>query len=162
MLSQARLKELFNYDPETGFFTNIGRRGETCAGHLNTTGYRQIRIDGKLFCAHRLVWLYVHGAFPTEYLDHINRNKDDNRICNLREANRSQNNRNGSRRRNNKTGVPGVCLASDRYLGNYRAFIRIDGKQKDLGIFETLAEAAAVRKAAELKYFGEFAPKEAA
>lgn len=90
MLTQARLKELFHYDKETGAFTHIkARRGVRVGkilGCLANNGYLVIRADGKLYLAHRLAWMYVHGAFPPDQLDHINRMRTDNRLCNLRLA----------------------------------------------------------------------------
>jgi hypothetical protein len=97
-LTQARLRELLSYDPETGTFiwrTRSNPRGPDLtgrrAGGLDGEGYWHIRIDGKLYGGHRLAWLWVHGRLPNGRLDHINRSQADNRIANLREANPSQN-----------------------------------------------------------------------
>lgn len=92
-----RLRSLLSYH-EDGTLRwreswNAQTRAGQIAGSLNTTGYRRIRIDGVRYPAHRLVWLYHHGNHPEDQLDHINRNRDDNRIINLRECNNSQNSR---------------------------------------------------------------------
>ena len=96
ILTQKRLKEVLSYCQSSGMFiwenpkSNRVVKGDT-AGAKDHYGYIVIRIDGVLYKAHRLVWLYVHGAMPDGNLDHINRVKDDNRVSNLRVANQSQN-----------------------------------------------------------------------
>ena len=82
-MDQIRLMYLMHYDPETGLFTRLtsnrkDRIGVT-PGARNTNGHVQIRVDGVLYMAHRLAWLYVHGSFPQKQLDHINGDKTDNR-----------------------------------------------------------------------------------
>lgn len=97
MITQEQLKELLDYDPDTGIFTwkvdriaiGAGRK----AGWLSPRGYIYITINSRRYLAHRLVWLYAHGFLPSE-LDHINRDASDNRLCNLRVVTGSQNNRN--------------------------------------------------------------------
>ena len=95
MLTQERLKELLEYDPETGFFTRlIGRSGPRArsgdvAGCDNGQGYIRIYVDGRPYKGHRLAWFYVHGAWPRE-IDHINGDKSDNKLANLRPATRSR------------------------------------------------------------------------
>jgi len=90
-VTAARLREVLDYNPETGIFTNRIRRGSKGAagaeaGTLTPTGYRNIVIDGRLYPAHRLAWLYVHGTMPKWTIDHINHRRDDNRIANLRDV----------------------------------------------------------------------------
>jgi hypothetical protein len=75
MLTQERLKELFNYDPVTGFFTRLKRTssntiiGEKVGGNIN--GYLRVSIDNKFYLLHRLAFLYMEGEFPIEFVDHI-------------------------------------------------------------------------------------------
>jgi len=89
-LSQARLRELLQYDPETGVFVWLQSRRATAsrgsiAGSNHKSRHRIIRIDGVNFYAHRLAWIYVHGPIPDGMLiDHINGQRADNRIKNLR------------------------------------------------------------------------------
>jgi hypothetical protein len=88
-LAAERLRERLRYDGGTGVFTRrVGsghaRAGEI-AGSVHSTGYVRIGIDGGKYTAHRLAWLYVHGVWPSDQIDHINRNRSDNRIANLRE-----------------------------------------------------------------------------
>ena len=95
MITQEELEGMFSYDADTGYLTNrLTRRGVTKgsrAGTLHPSGYRQIKIDYKAYQEHRLIWLFTHGEFPPDCIDHINGISDDNRICNLREATISQN-----------------------------------------------------------------------
>ena len=112
MLTQERLKEVLHYDPETGIFvwrvspTNCVRLGSAAGTH--NKGYIQIRVDGTIYHAHRLSWLYMTGRFPKDQIDHINRVRDDNRFINLREASSGQNAQNTAKRQNNKSGFLGV------------------------------------------------------
>lgn len=159
MLTQQRLKEVLDYDPEIGNFVwklrlsqriKVGQR----AGTLNIKGYRHIRINGKYYYAHRLVFLYMNGEFPVDQVDHINLEKDDNRWVNLREATNGQNISNRRNRADNKSGFKGVCW--DKRVKLWEARICKNGKQKFLGYFETPQEGhAAYCKAAD-KLHGEF------
>ena len=138
-VTQERLKTLLDYDPETGLFrwkskaVRNGAHGGR-AGNTRPKGYVCIRIDGRLYMAHRLAWLYVHGMMPTQQIDHINQIKSDNRIDNLREASPSQNGQNRSKpRRDNKAGFLGVQRKGNRWI----ALIGVNGKQQYLGMFAT-------------------------
>lgn len=97
LMTAERVRELFFYDPETGIFINRERRGGAKvgerAGCKRSDGRRYISIRGKWLNEARLAWLYVTGEWPEE-VDHINRNADDNRFTNLRDADRSLNNLN--------------------------------------------------------------------
>jgi hypothetical protein len=126
----------------------------TVAGYLKNTGYITIRINGWNYQAHRLAWLYVHGVWPTDQLDHINGVRDDNRIANLREATSQENNRNAGLRKDNSSGITGVGWHKRRQ--KFQARIAVDGRLIYLGRFDTLEEAAAARAKAESFYFGEF------
>ena len=156
-LTAERLRELFHYDPLTGVFTRLvstasNARAGDVAGTLMQIGYLLIGIQGKSYLAHRLAWLFVHGEWPKDQIDHINRDRTDNRICNLREATIKQNQRNLSKSCNNTSGVPGVHWRSDR--AKWWALIESDGQKHYLGMFNTKEEAIAARKAGELKYWG--------
>lgn len=150
LLTADRVRELFHYDPLTGVFTRLRRtsnnvkHGEV-AGSLNGKGYLQIRVDGRVYYAHRLAWLYFHGVWPTDQIDHRNNVKHDNRICNLRESTNSQNQQNRQRARSdNKSGFLGARWYAP--LDKWRASIGINGKNIHLGYFPTaeLANAAYV------------------
>ena len=112
-LTQARLRELLHYDPETGVFawinpTNKSIKKGDIAGSINGQGYREIKIDYKQYNASRLAWLYMHGYFPEHEVDHRNRIRGDGRWENLRHTSHSCNMRNKSIYKNNKSGIAGV------------------------------------------------------
>lgn len=141
-LTAARLRELLRYDPDTGHFVWLQARGkrrtDRPAGYRTWEGYWHICIDEQGHPAHRLVWLYVHGRWPKQ-VDHINGDRSDNRLCNLREADTLVNSQNQRRaHRDSKTGLIGAHLALD---GRYRSSIRVGGKTYRLGSFRTAEEA---------------------
>ena len=162
MLTQERLKEVLDYDPETGHFTaritrsNLLRGART--GHKNkgVSRYILIRVDGRSYFAHKLAWFYMYGRWPPAQLDHINLVTFDNRISNLREATRTQNCANCPKPRNNKSGKKGVHFA--KHTGKWRA--RISKARIHLGYFATAEEAHAAYIAAALALHGEFARAE--
>jgi hypothetical protein len=156
MLSQGRLREVLNYCPETGVFTwikakyGIVKVGDI-AGHTKdvgmSAGYTCIVIDGKVYFAHRLAWLFVHGYFPEYPIDHINRNRSDNRLDNLREISITCNLRNRSTFKNSKSGITGVIYNELR--NKWEPSIRINKNLKYLGRHLDFIEAVCVRLAAE-------------
>jgi len=143
MLSQERLKELLNYDCETGVFTNKVNRGRVRAGDVagatQAVGYVIIGVDGTRYYAHRLAWLYTHGCWPAELIDHKDGDKSNNRIGNLREANDGQNNENRCEAKvNNMSGLMGVSRHVD---GLFFSRISVNKKKRHLGYFKTAEEA---------------------
>jgi len=153
-LTQARLKELLHYDPDTGVFTwretGPGRKNGLIAGCLRVDGYWFIAIDQQRYLAHRLAWFYVHGYFPENDTDHINRIRTDNRISNLREASRQCNSRNSGLLSTNTSGIKGVCW--NKNYSKWQANITDSGKQIYLGCYDTIVDAAKARWSAEVKY----------
>lgn len=124
------------------------------AGTKDFNGYMNIGINNKIYKEHRLVYLYHFGFIP-KIIDHINRNKEDNRIENLRECTHSQNKMNQGLKSNNTSGVVGVNF--DLRRNNWYARITIKGNVKYLGSYKDIEEAKKVRFNAERKYFKEFA-----
>ncbi|QWY83223.1 HNH endonuclease protein [Rhizobium phage RHph_X2_25] len=113
-------------------------------------GYRMGVVLGHKCLAHRIIWLLCHGAWPLGQIDHINGDRTDNRIANLRDVSNAENMRNTSRRSDNTSGVTGVYL--NREMKKWAADIRVDGRTISLGLFETINEAATARSAANSKY----------
>lgn len=108
------MKDRLSYDRETGGFFWRKRSGSQCAGNkagtVSADGYVKIKITGKMFMAHRLAWLFTYGDWPRGEIDHINGDRADNRISNLRDVSRSANQRNAKRRRDNTSGITGVKM----------------------------------------------------
>ena len=149
-----RLKELLIYDPETGVFKhNLARQGVTVgakAGYVNSDGYVYIVLDKKKYVAHRLIWLYLYGHWPTNQLDHINRIRHDNRLINLREVTIKENRQNLNLTSKNKSGVRGVSF--DKPTNLWRANIQVNGKTINLGRYDTIEKAAKAYAMGAKKY----------
>jgi len=151
--TQERLKQLLDYDPETGLFSRLsGWRGKK-VGTIDAKGYVRICVDYSIFRAHRLAWIYMTGEIPDDQIDHVNGDRSDNRWANLRSATQSQNQFNRSVRSENCTGMKGVTLQPN---GTYRAQIFIEGKLKCLGRHKTADEAKAAYNAAAMIIHGEY------
>ena len=143
-LTQERLKELLYYNPDTGLFTwRVDRRrcrADGGAGSINN-GYVYIGVDGKKYYAHRLAFLYIDGAFPPGIVDHINRDRVDNRFNNLRYADHTLN---GANRHDNNKFV-GVCW--NRRDNRWAARVKVNNHLKPLGTFVTHLAACYARHA---------------
>lgn len=152
-MNAEELRNILNYNPLTGVFTwSIRRKGGRGigkeAGARMSHGYRSIGIDGRDYTAHRLAWLYVHGEWPAAYIDHINGDRADNRISNLRDVSQSVNMQNVyAPKSNNKSGFRGVSWHKQR--SKFAARIKVDGKYRSLGLFESPEKAAAAYIAAK-------------
>jgi len=159
MITQEELKEILNYNPDTGIFTWIksDRYGWVGKSPKMRTGRRYIEIlaKGKLYKAHRLAWLYVYGEFPQNELDHINNNTEDNRISNLREATRFENTRNTRTPSTNKSGYKGVYF--NEVNNRWVAQISCNGIQYYLGSFCVKEQAAEAVRAKREELHKEFA-----
>lgn len=152
MITAERVRELLHYDPDTGVFAwkvdrGVQTRAGSRAGWTTSEGYIGMKVDRRSYQAHRLAWLYVYGDLPPAEIDHINRDKRDNRIANLRLADRSLNCRNVSLRSDSTTGVRGVHFNKTR--GAYTAHIFWQKRVKYLGAFQNLEDAVAARRSAE-------------
>lgn len=153
-MNQNQLKELVHYCAETGAITwRVRKRGVTVgriAGNVGRYGYWYLVVNGKRYVAHRLIWLYVYGVWPTNCIDHINRNRIDNRIINLREATIEQNRQNLGLDKANKSGFRGVSYDSKNK--KWRASISVKGRAKNLGRYADKNSAALAYKIAAAKY----------
>ncbi len=155
-ITQLRLKELFNYDKTTGIFTRAkdlhigGFKKGSVAGSTDKHGYTVMSVDMRQYKAHRLAWLYMYGELPKRSLDHINHNRADNRIINLREATHEDNAKNSNLSEANTSGYTGVSFL--KRTKRWRARIFNKGIDIHLGYFSTKEDAISARKAADVKY----------
>lgn len=154
-LTAERLRQILTYAPETGDMRwRVRTNSRICvgnvAGSINSQGYRQIRIAGRLYKAHRLAWLHVYSQWPVDQIDHKNGVRSDNRISNLRQATRAENGQNLAPHPRNKSGYPGV----DWHIGKkkWQARITVDRKELHLGYFDERDDAVAARRTAKAKY----------
>ncbi len=156
-LTAEEVRSRLNYDTKTGNLIwimppkNNSHLLGKIAGCKYSNQYTSIKLAGRgQFLAHRLVWLWVHGEWPKEYLDHINGDRSDNRIENLRKATRSLNSENQRTvHSNNKTGFLGVSWRDD--IKSYRAQIKVNSKVINLGRFQDPEAASQAYLAAKRK-----------
>lgn len=142
-LTQKRLKELLTYDPDSGEFrwvfnvSSTGRAGNVAGCTRSNSGYTVIRLDRKLYLAHRLAALYMEGKFPPNLIDHIDSDKSNNRWSNLRHATMSQNmqNRVSAQKNNVASGLLGVYWSNQN--NKWGAKIVVDSVQYFGGYHET-------------------------
>lgn len=164
-LTAELLREYLHYDPDSGVFTWIRTPGKKQnkafligkpAGKTDTYGYRIIRILGRGYSAHRLAWLHVHGYWPEETVDHIDRDRANNRIANLRDIPAGAQRQNQKCSRVSKIGLLGVHKNPAAKTRPYQGCIYIDGKFTHLGMFKTPEEAheAYVQAKRKLHPFG--------
>jgi hypothetical protein len=157
-LTVERLREVLAYDPDTGVFihklSNPRTPEGSVAGWGSPNGYVRISVDDSKYLAHRLAWFHTYGQWPSGFIDHVNRDKSDNRIANLRQATKSQNSGNAIRRKDNKTGTRGVYW--HKVANKFAAQLQINKKNITLGYFTTVEEAKAAYEAAAKEYFREF------
>lgn len=162
------VRELVRYDAETGLITwaerdarhfsadwvarswNTRHAGKLAFRAKQKKGYLTGKILDQSTSAHRLAWCYHYGRWPNSQIDHINGDPADNRIENLREVTGSENKKNIKRPANNRSGSIGVCRPTGRT--KWKAYINVNGKQKTLGWFKRISDAAQARKAAEIEY----------
>jgi len=151
-LTHEYLTTLLHYDPDTGLFTQRmrwwGRPIGAAPGGKIPQGYWAIGMGGKQYLAHRLAWFYVHKEWPVGDVDHINRDRMDNRLCNLRVVTRSVNLHN-SPARGASSGVKNVTKTKS---GRWQARIRVSGKQHHLGTFIDIESAQKAVTAAKIRF----------
>lgn len=160
-LTAAQLRDVLDYDPETGIFRwKEGGRGKVKAGAIagspcHNRGYRLMCVNYTRFLAHRLAWLYVHGEWPSGEVDHINGRTDDNSIGNLRVVTRLQNTWNSATRSHNVFGMRNIRPKGRKFLvGFSQNKKRIFHKS-----YPSLEAAIAARDSMAVSLYGEFATK---
>ena len=154
--TQERLKEVLDYNEDTGVFrwkvSGNGRTLGKVAGERSV--YIIITIDKQKYRAQRLAWMYVTGEDPLQLeIDHEDENKHNNAFSNLRKATRGQNKSNQGARKDNRLGIKGVCKMGNRY----KAQIRKNGKTYHIGNYATPEEAHKAYCEEADKIYGEFA-----
>lgn len=144
-----------HYDAVTGIFTRKGKR----AGNVDGRGYRQVCLNGKRYKEHHVAWFMVNGVWPKDIgmcIDHIDGNRSNNAISNLRLATTQENNRNGTLRSDNTSGHKGVYWRAERK--SWRVVLNVSkGKVKQFGCYKDFELACLVADAAREKYHGNFA-----
>jgi hypothetical protein len=146
---RPRTPEMFN-NAKYARQWNTRLAGREAFAPLNAHGYACGKIFGTTYLAHRVIWAMETGAWPEAQIDHINGIRNDNRFANLREVTNAQNAQNQRLRSDNTSGVAGVYW--DAAQAEWRARIKVNGKERHLGRFKSIDLAAAARKAAEEKY----------
>jgi hypothetical protein len=158
-VTQDAVRQLLDYDQESGElkWTGAARnqpKGQR-AGGVGVRGYRLISILGKRYPEHRVIFLWMTGKFPAFDVDHVNRDKADNRWENLRPATRAENLHNLGRRSGNTSGKRGVWWHAKS--SRWTAQIRVNGRRVHLGLFESVDQASDAYEAAAIRHFGAFA-----
>ena len=155
-LTQELVKELFEYK-DGNLYWKIRRSGIRKgykAGTLRKDNYHSIGINNKIYLNHRLIFLYHHGYLP-KFIDHIDRDKANNNIENLREVTLQQNNMNRKSHKNTSSIYKGVSW--DKRYQKWKSQIEINGKSIHLGYFKSETEAAIAYNRAAIELFGEYA-----
>lgn len=179
--SQEVLRQLLSYNPETGELVwkkrpvelfsetkartkshthahwNARHAGKPAMYGMHNTGYRWGRLFGRPYLTHRVIWKMVYGNDPAEQIDHINGDRSDNRLANLREATALENAKNNGMNRNNTSGYKGVSWVDrDR---RWSAYITANGKRMSLGHYKCPTAAHLAYQKAAVALHGEFARK---
>lgn len=155
----ADIRQYLSYEPSSGIFTWVKSPGYKsqvgrAAGRVSNRGYVGIQFGGRTYSAHRLAWYFVHGQFPEGVIDHIDTDRTNNRIFNLRSATINENARN---RRPTKGRFLPKGVSFDSRDSIFRACIKVDGRTIHLGSFADPDTAFAAYAAAATKWHGEFA-----
>lgn len=154
-----KVNELLNYNPENGKlqwkkFRAANAQVGDIAGFVGRDGYVRVKILGRSILAHRIAWLLFYKKQPENEIDHINGDRSDNKISNLRSCDRRQNSRNTATRSDNECGIKGVGY--HKPSGKWRARIYVDGKSKFIGNFLSKHEAKKAYEAAAKSIYGDF------
>ena len=148
IITVERLREVIDYDHERGVFVRkvrlaqrhkVGDRADYEVGSGGLKGYCMIGIDSRAYLAHRLAWLYVHGEWPENDIDHINGCRNDNRISNLRDVTNSVNRQN--MRKSRSDSKSGLLGAATHLPGVFRARVQLKGRLYHIGVFDSAEKA---------------------
>ena len=149
IVTPERVRELLSYNPETGEFYRKkrlaqrhqeGDRADFVVTGGRLAGYRRVSFDSMRFLAHRLAWFYVYGEWPKLMIDHINQDKGDNRICNLRLADDALNQQNICQaQKNNGQGIRGASNHGDGK--HFRVRVGMHKRYYDFGLFQSAGKA---------------------
>ena len=150
MIYAKELRKISSYRDGLLYRNDTG----SCMGGIGVDGYWKIKIKGKSYLAHRLIWLHAFGEWPKEEIDHIDGNPSNNRLENLRIASHKQNCGNRRKNKNNTSGYSGVKYRKD--CERFQAVIKMDGITRHLGYYDTPQEAAAAWIQFSIDYRGEF------
>tara|TARA_R100000951_G_C2583222_1_gene162586 strand:- start:352 stop:792 length:441 start_codon:yes stop_codon:yes gene_type:complete len=145
-MNQQELKKIISYNHITGEIKRLDRKNGN--GSKDAYGYLIIKIKGTQYKAHRLAWLYMYGSMPDNVIDHINGNKLDNSIINLRDVSQKVNSKNRLGTINPETGVVGVYIDKTKGLTRKKYATSIDGRTKR---FYSIEEAIKARLQNNLK-----------
>ena len=164
-LTQEYVRSLFDYDPDTGILTwkwrdDASASTKSALASINARfagkqagaphkGYIRMYVAGEQYYAHRLIWLLVHGEWP-DCIDHIIKDRSDNRLINLRSVSQAENMRNSGMSSKNTSGVTGVSWSNTNK--GWCAYITNNRKRIYLGTFPDFGDAIAARKAAEIRF----------
>jgi len=153
ILDYKYLSSIITYNEDTGEFLwktdrHPMKQGDI-AGTLDNRGYRRIKINDRVYLAHRLAWFIVHKRWPERHVDHVDKDPLNNSITNLRDVPHSVNMKNQPIRKDSPHRISGITTHGNN---KYRAKITVDYKQIQLGIFTDFFEACCARKSAENKY----------
>jgi len=158
-LTQEKVQKFFTYNKNTGklYWKSAhswknrhiinSRNANKEAGVVSNNGYLIVGLKQKWYKVHRIIWLYIYGYFPENCIDHINRNKTDNRIENLREVSNQCNVRNSKIAKNNKSTIKGVSWHKE--TSKWVVKIRLNGKNYYLGVYRDFYDAVCIRLATE-------------
>lgn len=162
-VTSERLKEILDYEAETGKLiwkvtrNQFVHKGDT-AGSVRKDGYLDVCFDGKHYLAHRLIWCYFHGSWSKKYIDHIDGDRLNNRITNLREVSKSQNGFNRPKTKANSSGHKGVSIITKKKTNKpFVASSTLNGKHIWLGQYATIEEAIEAYRVFVEQNHGEYA-----
>jgi len=155
--TQEQIKKVVYYNPDNGIFTRkiktaqCNKAGDVAGGVSAISGYHQISLYGKIHRSHRIAWVYIYGSIPeSKEIDHIDGNRNNNSIDNLRIVTSRQNSLNSSKSKNNTSGTTGVTW--DKFNNKWTAQICVNYKVIRLGRYKNKEEAIIVRKMAEIEH----------